>query len=60
MRYLFWLLLLFAAAVVVTIGAHSPAYVMFVYPPYRVDMSLTLFICMMLLAMFVGYGVSAS
>ncbi len=57
MKYLFWLLLLFAVAVVVTIGAHNPAYVMFVYPPYRIDMSLTLFICMMLLAMFVGYSV---
>lgn len=43
MKFLLWLLALFAAAVALTVAAHNPGYVQFVYPPYRVEMSLTLF-----------------
>jgi HemY protein len=57
MKYLLWLLVLFAAAVAVTIGAHNEAYVLLVYPPYRIDMSLTLFVCSMLLMLLAGYSV---
>jgi len=44
MKSLVWLLVLFAAAVAVTTAAHNPGYVQLVYPPYRVELSLTLFI----------------
>ena len=53
MKYLLWVLVLFAAAVAVTTAAHNPAYVLLVYPPYRIDMSLTLFVCMILLLLLV-------
>ena len=57
MKYLLWVLVLFAAAVAVTTAAHNPAYVLLVYPPYRIDMSLTLFVCMILLLLLVSYSV---
>lgn len=44
MKSLFWLLGLFAAAVMLTLAAHNNGYVVLVYPPYRVEMSLTLFV----------------
>ena len=44
MKTVFWLLGLFAAAVAVTLFARNPGYVQFVYPPYRMEMSLTLFV----------------
>lgn len=56
MKYLFWLLLLFAAAVALTTAAHNPAYVLLVYPPYRIELSLTLFIVLLLFAFVFGYA----
>jgi len=56
MRYLLWLLVLFAAAVAIGTAAHNNAYVLLVYPPYRIDMSLTLFVILMLLVMLAGYS----
>ncbi|MBW8078800.1 MAG: heme biosynthesis protein HemY [Gallionella sp.] len=56
MKYLLWLLVLFAAAVAVTTAAHNSAYVLLVYPPYRIDMSLTLFVCLILLLLLAGYS----
>lgn len=44
MKHLLWLLGLFAAAVAVMLAARNPGYVQFVYPPYKVEMSLTLFV----------------
>jgi HemY protein len=44
MKFLVWLLALFGAAVALTLAAHNPGYVQFVYPPYRIEMSLTLFV----------------
>lgn len=44
MKSLIWLLILFAAAVALTLAAHNPGYVQLVYPPYRIEMSLTLFV----------------
>lgn len=52
MKFLLWLLGLFALAVALTLAAHNPGYVLLVYPPYRLEMSLSLFI-VGLLAMFV-------
>jgi HemY protein len=55
MKFLIWLLALFAAAVALTLAAHNPGYVQLVYPPYRVELSLTLFV-LSLLGLFVfGY-----
>ena len=44
MKFLIWLLVLFAAAVAVTLASHNSGYVLLAYPPYRVEMSLTLFV----------------
>lgn len=44
MKFLIWLLALFAAAVALTLASHNPGYVQLVYPPYRMEMSLTLFV----------------
>ncbi|MGH8744935.1 MAG: heme biosynthesis HemY N-terminal domain-containing protein, partial [Burkholderiales bacterium] len=44
MRALFWLLAVFAAAVALVIVGHADdGYVLFVYPPYRLEMSLLFF-----------------
>lgn len=56
MRYLVWTLLLFAAAVALVSASHNPAYVLLVYPPYRIELSLTLFVILLLLAFVFGYG----
>lgn len=52
MKFLFWLLGLFALAVALTLAAHNPGYMLLVYPPYRAEMSLSLFV-VGLLALFV-------
>jgi HemY protein len=55
MKFLIWFLALFAAAVALTLATHNPGYVQLVYPPYRVGVSLSLFV-ISLLGMFVlGY-----
>ena len=52
MKFLFWLLGLFALAVALTLASRNPGYMLLVYPPYRIEMSLTLFL-MLLLALLV-------
>lgn len=56
MKYLAWILGLFAAAVVLPIVLHNPGYVLLVYPPYRIELSLTLFVALWLLTFVSGYG----
>jgi len=56
MKYLLWILLLFAAAAALTTASHNPAYLVLVYPPYRIELSLTLFIVLLLLMFVFGYG----
>ena len=51
MKYLAWIIGLFAIAVVLTTVSHNPAYVLLVYPPYRVEVSFTLFIVLLLLTL---------
>jgi HemY protein len=51
MKLLLWLLLLFALAVAVALVSHNPGYMQIVYPPYRIEMSFTLFL-LLLLALF--------
>jgi len=56
MKYLLWILLLFGAAVALTTASHNPAYVLLVYPPYRIELSLMLFVVLLLVAFVFGYG----
>ena len=49
MKTLFWLLVSFAAAVALVIfGRMHDSYVLFVYPPYRLELSLLLFVILAL------------
>ncbi|MBI5919627.1 MAG: heme biosynthesis protein HemY [Nitrosomonadales bacterium] len=43
MKLLVWFLVLAAAAVALTLASHNPGYVLLVYAPYRIELSLTLF-----------------
>lgn len=56
MKYLAWILGLFAVAVALTTASHIPAYVLLVYPPYRIELSLMLFAALLLLTFVSGYG----
>lgn len=55
MKHLLWLLGLFAAAVAVMLAARNPGYVQFVYPPYKIEMSLTLFVFVLLAGFALWY-----
>jgi HemY protein len=55
MKFLLWFLALFASAVALTLATHNPGYVQLAYPPYRVEMSLTLFVLSSLALFFFGY-----
>jgi len=55
MKFLFWLLGLFALAVALTLATHNPGYVLLFYPPYRAEMSLSLFVVTLLLLFVVVY-----
>jgi len=55
MKYLLWILGLFAAAAVLITVSHNPAYVQLVYPPYRIEVSFTMFIVLLLLTFAAGY-----
>ncbi|MBK9161027.1 MAG: heme biosynthesis protein HemY [Nitrosomonadales bacterium] len=55
MKYLLWILALFAAAAALTVASHNPGYVLLVYPPYRIELSFTLFAILSLLAFVTGY-----
>jgi HemY protein len=57
MRSLFWLLAVFAAAVALVILARiDTGYVLFVYPPWRVELSMLLFALAAIAAFALGYG----
>ncbi len=55
MRWLLWLLGLFAFAVAVMLAVRNPGYVQFVYPPYRMDVTLTIFVLLLCAVFAVGY-----
>lgn len=55
MKFLLWLLGLFAAAVALTLVAHNNGYAVLVYPPYRIELSLTLFVILLLVSVVVLY-----
>ena len=57
MKTLFWILAILAAAVALTLAAkHNSGYVLLVYPPYRVELSLNLLVTLLLAAFATGYG----
>ena len=56
MKYLLWILVLFAAAAALATASHNQAYVQLVYPPYRIEVSFTVFIALLMLTFAVGYG----
>lgn len=55
MKFIFWLLALATAAVAVALTAKNPGYVLLVYPPYRIELSLTLFVLGLLGLLVVSY-----
>ncbi|PIV74001.1 MAG: heme biosynthesis protein HemY, partial [Rhodocyclales bacterium CG17_big_fil_post_rev_8_21_14_2_50_68_7] len=56
MRALLWLLALCSAAVGLAIAArHDAGYVLFVAAPYRIELSLNLFVVLVLAAFALGY-----
>lgn len=58
MRWLFWLIALFALAAAVALGAHTnDGYVLFIFPPWRMEISLNLFLVALALLIFVAYGI---
>ncbi|MFA6014597.1 MAG: heme biosynthesis HemY N-terminal domain-containing protein [Gallionellaceae bacterium] len=57
MKFLVWLLAIFSAAIAVTLLSHNTGYVQFVIPPYRVELSLTLFVLSCLALFVFGYSV---
>jgi len=55
MKYLLWIVALFGTAAALAVATNNPAYVQLVYPPYRIEVSLTIFIAMSLLTFVSGY-----
>lgn len=57
MRWLLWLLALFALAVGVSLAAgYNDGYVLLVLPPWRVELSLNFFIALLVGGFAIGYG----
>lgn len=57
MKVLFWILAILAAAVALTLAAkHNAGYVLLVYSPYRIELSLNLFLTLLLAIFAAGYG----
>src|SRR5919106_2966339 len=57
MRSLFWLLAVFAAAVaLVILGRIDAGYVLFIYPPYRVEVSMLFFAIAVAASFFLLYA----
>ncbi len=55
MRILIWLLFLFALAVGFTLaGKFNPGYAILVYPPWRIELSLTLFVFGLIIVLAAG------
>ncbi len=55
MKYLISMLVLFAAAVALSTLLQNEAYVLLVYPPYRIEFSLRLFVVLFLVLILLGY-----
>ena len=58
MRVLLWLVALMAAAIGIAVSAqYNPGNVVFLYPPYRIDLSLNMFLVLSGLLFVLGYGI---
>ncbi len=55
MKYVIWIVLIFAAAVAISSAAHNTGYVLLVYPPYRIELSLNFFVLLLLVFAFIAY-----
>jgi HemY protein len=55
MKYLISILVLFAAAAALSTILQNTAYVLLVYPPYRIELSLKLFVVLLLLVLMLGH-----
>ncbi|MBU0689342.1 MAG: heme biosynthesis protein HemY [Gammaproteobacteria bacterium] len=55
MRFLFWLLAIFAVAAGFSVLARNPGYVLLVYAPWRIELSLTMYIMAQLLVLAGAY-----
>lgn len=55
MKLLLWIVAIFTAAVAIALAANNPGYVLIVYPPYRVELSLTLFVLGLAGTLIVGH-----
>ena len=56
MKHLLWFLALCAAAAAIAIlASNKPGYVLLVYPPYRIELSLTMFVILLLSGFMVAY-----
>jgi HemY protein len=59
MKSLLWLLAVFAAAVaIVIVGRLDGGYVLFIYPPWRVEVSMLFFVAALLASFFFFYAVA--
>lgn len=57
MKALLWLLAIIALAVTLTLAVrHTAGFVLLVYPPYRIELSLSLLLLLLLGAFLVGYA----
>lgn len=57
MRTLFWLFAVLATAVAVALFAQqNTGYVLLVQPPWRIELSLSLFVLLLLVSFFAGYA----
>ncbi len=56
MKFLVWLLTIVAAAVALTLASHNTGFVQLVYPPYRIELSLTLFVIIQLIIIVLCYS----
>jgi HemY protein len=58
-RLLFWLLLLFALAVALSVaGNYNPGYALLVYPPWQIELSLTLLIVLLIAGFAAAYALT--
>jgi len=58
MKYVIWIVVIFAAAVAISGAAHNAGYVLLVYPPYRIELSLNFFVLLLLLFAFASYSLA--
>ncbi len=58
MKYVIWIVLIFAAAVTLSSAAHNAGYVLLFYPPYRLELSLNFFVLLLLLFAIVSYSLT--